>query len=258
VSFRSTVRERIASLPPEHRKRIDAVYKRLPIPPNWSFNADGLATVHFSPFVADPGWSRLYDEMARQWFQDEVVDARWRMWLLTRFARQARHLDGNFAEYGTYRGGCAWMLLSTAELDDTRRLHLFDTFEGIPETNLSESERAAHFGGRLADTTADYVRGLLSRWDPIAQVHAGDVFDTVPAVDTGPLAFVHVDLNAAAPTRHVLEHAYERLVTGGIVVFDDYGFGGYEEQRREIDGFVRDRPEDVIALPTGQALLIKA
>ena len=257
MSFRATVRDRIASLPPEHRKKIDAVYKRLPIPPDWTYNADGLATVHHSPFLEDPQWSRLYDQMAQEWFQDEVVDVRWRMWLLTRFARQAALREGNYAEYGTYRGGCAWMLLSTADLGSERRLHLFDTFEGIPDTNLTAEEQTAHFGGRHSDTNAAYVEQLLKPWDPIAQVHAGDVFDTVPTIDTGELAFVHSDLNAAAPTLHVLEHTYARMVPGGIMLFDDYAFRGYEEQRHAIDAFMRDKPEEVIAFPTGQGVLTK-
>jgi hypothetical protein len=42
-----------------------------------------------------------------------------------------------------------------------------------------------------------------------------------------------------------------------MVVMDDYGFAGYEEQRRVIDEFFLERSEVVIALPTGQALFIK-
>jgi hypothetical protein len=255
--LRSTIGARVARLPPRSKRVVDAIYKRLPIPPAWAYNADGLATIHYSPFVDDPEFARLYDEMAASWFVDEVVDVRWRMWLLTRFARQAANLPGNFAEFGVYRGGCSWMVLSTARLDESRRLHLFDTFEGIPDTGLSEGERTAGFAGRLDDTSADYVAKLLAPWDPIPRLWPGDVFETMPAADTGDLAFAHIDLNAAAPTVYVLEHVYARLVPGGVIVFDDYGWPGYEEQRALVDGLLRDRPEDVIALPTGQGVLTR-
>jgi O-methyltransferase len=258
VNLRSRIGARVARLPPQHKRVVDSIYRRLPIPPAWSYNADGLATIHFSPFLEDAEFSRLYDEMAARWFADEVVDVRWRMWLLTRFALQARNLPGNFAEYGVYRGGCSWMVLSTARLDPARRLHLFDTFEGVPDANLTAQEREAGFAGRLSDTSAEYVAQLLRPWDPIPQLWPGDVFDTMPGADTGELAFVHSDLNAAAPALHVLEHVYDRLVPAAIVVFDDYGFPGYEAQRRAVDGFLHDRPERVIALPTGQGVLIKA
>jgi O-methyltransferase len=251
------VRTRLAGLlrlPGPLARKVDEVYGRRA---GWTYMADGLATLHYSPFVEDDEWSRLYDRMARDWYQDEVVDVRWRMWLLTRYARHARNLPGNYAEFGTYRGGCAWMILSTAGLTPTCRFHLFDTFSGIPDDKLTEGEREAGFGGRLDDTSADYVRKLLEPWDPIPQLWPGDVFDTMPAADTGELAFVHLDLNAAAPTGHVLEHVYDRVVPGGLVVFDDYGWSEYDDQRDVIEDFLRDRPEVIVALPTGQAVLTK-
>ena len=97
----------------------------------------------------------------------------------------------------------------------------------------------------------------MEPWGAIPQFWPGDVFETVPSVETGPLAFVHLDLNASAPTRHVLEHMYDRLVPGGIIVFDDYGATEYDDQRLTIDEFLRDGPEVLIALPTGQAILTK-
>lgn len=258
VHLRSTIGARIARLPPRQKRILDSVYRRLPIPPAWAYNADGMATIHFSPFLEDPEFSRLYQEVSAEWFVDEVVDVRWRMWLLTRYARAARSLPGNYAEFGVYRGGCSKMLLATAGLEPTRRLHLFDTFAGIPDSSLTDSEREARFAGRLNDTSASYVAELLAPWDPIAQLWPGDVFETFPAADTGALAFVHIDLNAAAPTEWVLGHVHSRLVPGGVVVFDDYGWRGYEDQRARIDAFYAGRPEEVVALPTGQAVVLRA
>lgn len=251
------VRARLAALlrlPGPVARKVDEVYGRRA---GWTYMADGLGTLHYSPFLDDAEWSRLYDSMARDWYRDEIVDARWRMWLLTSYARHARNLPGNYAEFGTYRGGCAWMVLSTADLQPTRRFHLFDTFSGIPDRELTEDERAAGFAGRLSDTSVEYVRNLLEPWDPIPQLWPGDVFDTIPAAETGELAFLHLDLNAAAPTGHVLEHVYDRLVPGGIALFDDYGWPAYEDQRYVVEAFLRDRREELVALPTGQAVLTK-
>lgn len=243
-----------ARLPLERRERAQRAYHRLK-PPPWTYYADGLATTHYSPFLEDRDFSQRYAAMAPDWTPGVAVDARWRMWILMRYAEQATLRPGNFAEYGVYRGGCSLMLLQTVDLTG-RRLHLFDTFAGIPQTRLTEGEREHGMGGRLADTSADYVRSLLSRWDPIPVLWPGDVFDTVPS-DVGNLAFAHIDLNAAAPTVHALEDAYERLMSGGVIVFDDYGWEGYEDQRAVIDEFMTARPEPVICLPTGQAIVTK-
>ena len=221
---------------------------------SWTYDADGLATVHLSPFLEDLTFSALYEEMVADWFPGRRIDARWRIWLLVKLARQCQHLGGRVAEFGTYRGGGAFMLLG---LTDVERLYLFDTFSGIPKDNLTDYERQRKFAGHLSDTSPEYVKQLLSRWAPRFEVCPGDVFETLTRVETGQLSFVHMDLNAAAPTRFALEYAYPRLVAGGMMIFDDYGWQNYRDQRAVIEDFFSHHPEEVIALPTGQGLLVR-
>jgi O-methyltransferase len=221
-----------------------------------SFASDGLTTVHHSPFVADDEFNRLWDRVSEAWFGGPA-DIRWRVWLLTRCARHCRALPGSFVEFGVYRGGCSYMVLATAGLDHSRRLFLFDTFAGIPADRLTKAEYAAGLAGALADTSVDYVRGFLVEWADHLELVAGDIFDTLPRTEIGPVAFCHLDLNASQPTRLALEYLYPRLVAGGMLVMDDYGWAGYEDQREVLETFFAGKPEELIALPTGQALVVK-
>jgi hypothetical protein len=223
----------------------------------FTYHNDGMATTHYSPFVDDAKFERAYAEMAKWWWQDRVLDVRWRMWILTQAARQCRALPGHFAEFGVYRGGCAFMILTLADLNPDQRYFLFDTFEGIPSSNLTESEEAAGFAGRLGDTTVAHVANVLSPWTDHLEFVRGDIFDTLEALETGPIAFCHLDLNASAPTIRALEYVYPRLLPSAMIVMDDYTQFAYSEQRKAIDEFVRDKPEVVLALPTGQGLLVK-
>jgi hypothetical protein len=227
--------------------------------PEYTYEADGLATVYFSPFMSDSGWSRAYEQMARDWYPDQPgLDIRWRMWLLTSVARQVRDLAGDIAEFGVYRAGCARMILETVGLASGKRYHLFDTFAGIPDSELTERERAEGYAGRLTDTSVELVEQRLGPWRDSLVFHVGDVFDTIPKAETGRLSLVHMDLNASAPTRLALEHSYPRLVPGGTIVFDDYGWNSTSfEQRDVIEEYCRPLPESLIALPSGQALLVK-
>ena len=230
-----------------------------PARPGYVYEADGLATAYFSPFMSDPQWSAAYEEMARDWYPDQPgLDIRWRMWTLTTMARQVCQLPGDVAEFGVYRAGCARMILETIGLPPGRRYHLFDTFAGIPDRELTEREREEGYAGRLTDTSAELVEGRLSPWRECLDFHVGDVFDTIPRAEIDALALVHMDLNASAPTKVALEFSYPRLVAGGAIVFDDYGWDPSSyEQRDAIDEFCRPLPETPIALPSGQALLIK-
>jgi SAM-dependent methyltransferase len=233
---------------------------------DYGCSEDGLATRHLSPFLEpeERGFAELYERVAERWIPGTRVDARWRAWLLTRFARSCRDFPrrepADFAEFGTYRAAYAELILESVDLSSGgQRLHLFDTFEGTPAEGLTARERQLRMAGRWNETSTHYVREALAKWESQLRLWPGDVRDTLRDVETGPLAFVHVDLNAAEPTGVALAYAYDRLVPGGMIVFDDYGYGKdeYADQRNLIDRLLSERGEEAIALPTGQALLIR-
>ena len=254
---------RISRLPPTLRPAARRLRAALPagllnrMRPAFVFDSDGMATAHFSPFLDDQEFNDAYRRIADRWPGGDR-DIRWRVWLLAQCARQATAVAGAFAEFGVYRGATAYMMLSQLgpALGD-RRLYLFDTFAGIPSDRLTAAEVDAGLEGTLGDTSVEEVGRLLAPWAANVRLVAGDVLETLPATETGPLAWAHLDLNAAAPTRAALDYVYPRLVRSGVVVFDDYGWRGYEAQRVSIDDFLTNKPETLVPLPTGQALLIK-
>ena len=231
------------------------VWRHFPGRPRFTFENDGLATIHYSPFLDDPTFEEAYGRVADRW-TGTAVDIRWRAWILTRLAAQSVALGGQLAEFGTYRGACAALLLATVPLGDGQRLFLFDTFEGIPAGGLTPREQELGFSGRLADTSAESVARFLGPPDAY-RIVPGDITETLGVTEVGPLCFAHLDLNAAAATVIAADYVYPRLVGGGVMLFDDYGWSGYEDQRRAVDDFFRDKRERPVALPTGQAFVAK-
>lgn len=228
--------------------------------PAYVYESDGLATMYLSPFLEDREFDELYWRVEADWFPDWHADLRWRVWMLTRLARRSDQLAGNFAEFGVFRGGTAYMTLAMTKPPPGRRFYLFDTFSGTPTSDLTQTETEEGLGRgrwRYADTSRDYVAQLLEQWRGEIEIREGDVAETLRETQTGPLSFVHLDLNASAPTLIALEYVYSRLVSGGTIVFDDYGDPKYRDQRAAIDYFFSDKPEEAIALPTGQAFVIK-
>lgn len=149
------------------------------------------------------------------------------------------------------------MILSSTNASPERRFFLFDTFAGIPGDRLTAGERKQEFEGQRSDTSVEHVDRVLTRWRGRYEICAGDIFDTLGGVDVGALSFAHIDMNAVAPSKLALEFVYATMVPGGIIVFDDYGWPCLIEQRLMIDEFFASVPETVIALPTGQAFVIK-
>src|SRR5438445_453752 len=100
-------------------------------------------------------------------------------------------------------------------------------------------------------------RSRLEPWKSQLQFVAGDIFKTLPETETGPIAFAHIDLNAAAPPGAALRYAWARLLPAGIRELDGHGWQEYDDQKRLIDRSFADAKSTVIALPTGQAIAVK-
>lgn len=70
-------------------------------------------------------------------------------------------------------------------------------------------------------------------------------------------SFVHIDVDLYQPIRNSLEFFYNRMLPGGIIVFDDYGFTFFPGAKKAVDEFMQNKNDFFIALPSGQAFLIK-
>ncbi|MEN3313300.1 MAG: hypothetical protein V7645_2629 [Actinomycetota bacterium] len=218
---------------------------------------DGLLSRHNRDFLEDPDFIRAY---ARGIEASGDLGWRWRVHIGLWAASTAVRLPGDFVECGVNRG-----FLSTAIMEhlDWNRLGkqfwLLDTFEGIDLSQLEGDELAAarERNERMDLAGADSVRAWFSQWQNV-NVIEGSVPATLPLVQADEIAYLHLDMNSSAPEVAALDYFWERLVPGAVVLFDDYGYRGYEAQRHALGDLARRRDMPIASLPTGQGLLIRA
>ena len=218
---------------------------------------DGLMSRHNRDFLEDPDFVRAY---ARGIEASGDLGWRWRVHIGLWAASTAVRQPGDFIECGVNRG-----FLSTAIMEylDWNRLSkqfwLLDTFAGIDLSQLEGDELAAarERNERMDLADADSVRAWFSQWRNV-NVIEGSVPATLPLVHADQIAFLHLDMNSSAPEVAALEYFWERLVPGAVVLFDDYGYRGYEAQRYALGALARRRDMPIASLPTGQGLLIRA
>jgi len=143
-----------------------------------------------------------------------------------------------------------------------RDLHLFDTFDGMPEP--AEVDRR-HDGKPAADMLArrpdrsgrvwaiaslDDVRARMEETGYPAErihFHRGLVQDTIPAQSPERIAILRLDTDWYDSTRHELEHLYDRLESGGVLLIDDYGY--WQGARQAVDEFLEERNTRMLLLP---------
>lgn len=127
---------------------------------------------------------------------------------------------GDFAELGVYKGESARVLL---EMDPTRRIHLFDTFEGFPKTDLvgEVGQAATYTTDNFADTSVEKVARFLNVGDR-AVFHPGHFPETTSEMGHSVYALVNIDADLYLPTKAALEFFYPRLSPGGVIFVHDY------------------------------------
>ncbi|MGH9076844.1 MAG: TylF/MycF/NovP-related O-methyltransferase [Acidimicrobiales bacterium] len=166
-------------------------------------------------------------------------------------------MPGAIAECGVFTGGTAQLLaLTVQDADERRDLHLFDTFSGMPET--ADPARDYHQPGDFSETSVGAVRTRLSGLGD-CHMHVGLIpatFAEVAMIDR--YAFVHVDVDIYDSTLECCRWFWPRLVPGGTIVFDDYGFYPYRHAARAaVDEYFAVERRQPIVLPTGQAFVTK-
>ncbi len=158
-------------------------------------------------------------------------------------ARQCieRKIPGDFVECGVFQGvQCAAMAKAIMESGETgRRVHLFDTFAGIPQAGPRDLEylAAGHEAGLSAASLED-VQKNMEEWgiDPELLVyHVGLFAGTVPGF-SGRIAILRLDGDLYESTRDALPLT-KFVSPGGWIIADDFHLSGCREAIAEIVGW---------------------
>lgn len=225
---------------------------------NPTYAQDGLYTLHCADFMKDERFARAYaaGEATGSWSGAAV---HWRVFVACWLAERTSSLEGDLIECGVNRGGISRAIVSyLGEKLHGRRFFLLDTFEGIPVSVLSEREMLHN--KYFQENYTECHREVLETFRPFPEVIVvkGLVPDTFGQVDSERFCFAHIDMNNAVSEIAAAEYLWPRLVQGGFMLLDDYAWQINVDQRRAFDRFARERGMSVLALPTGQGLLMKA
>jgi O-methyltransferase len=203
----------------------------------------------FSPWLGLSDFERYYALI-----HDHTMVRRDSCYVLQKSLEQALRLDGDVVECGVYRGGTALLeSMVIASAGQARRLHLFDSFQGMPETTPGLDQFAR---GDFRKTSATAVASLLRHYDFVT-MHVGFIPDTFGSLKVPRIVWAHIDLDIYQSIVDAIEWIYPRLVPGGFLIFDDYGYPSCAGARRAVDQSFAGRPEVPICLPTGQCLVVK-
>ncbi len=163
-----------------------------------------------------------------------------RCFMLYQFAKHTQNIPGAIAEVGVYKGGTAKLL---GETETKKPIYLFDTFTGLPESELKLGGDVKKFD----DVSLEGVKNYLKDYKNI-QFKPGFFPDSAKGMEHEAFSLVYLDADIYESIRDGLEFFYPRLSPGGVILVDDYLSGHWPGVEKAVAEF--SKREGVVPITT--------
>lgn len=177
-------------------------------------------------------------------------------------------LPGDIIECGVFKGESLLTFARYLEMlcpgDRSKRVIGFDDFEGLRDLTEHDSRVAAVGsieGGYRATGFYPTLRALIDLFHEDSfvpkkariELVEGDLRETAKDyVENEPglrVSLLHLDVDTYEPTLAALEAFYPRLVTGGVVLMDEYALTAFAGETKAVDDYFDGRPPRIHKLP---------
>jgi predicted O-methyltransferase YrrM len=148
-------------------------------------------------------------------------------------------VPGDIVDAGAYKGTSTIQfahLLKTYQPNTRSRVVTFDTFDAVfPRVRADEAQSARDHMKSYDVNAYDNLVAALARTGigDRVEIVRGDIVETLPRyLREHPgfrIALLHCDLDVYPATLATLRAAWDRIVPGGICVFDEYAVGNWGE-----------------------------
>lgn len=221
-----------------------------------TYNQDGLATRHNCDFMNDQHFIESYNcgKQTGSWGESDI---HYRAYIACWAANKVKNLEGDFVECGVNKGGLASTVMNYVDFNSlNKRFYLLDTFCGLDDKYICEEEREHGIKAGGYHECYDDVKRTFEHFNNV-EIIKGTVPDTLSFVHAKKVCYLSIDMNCVEPEIAAAEFFWDKLVSGGVIILDDYGWSGHIVQKDAFDDFVSKKDVQVLSLPTGQGLIFK-
>jgi len=171
---------------------------------------------------------------------------------------KVKDLPGDIVECGVYKGASlltfARFLETFCAGDRTRKVLGFDHFRGLADRsekdglntrvgNTAEGWNAADFRDTLFALVDAFNQDSFVPQRPRVELIDGDVCKTAGAYAAEHpgmrISLLHLDMDLYAPTLAALEAFWPRLLTGGVVLFDEYAIREWPGESEAVETYFK-------------------
>lgn len=227
------------------------------------YQSDGLVVFNSCDCLNESKFKDAYEYSLRvnDWrgIDGKKFDMRWRYYLVCWLANQVKNLKGDYVECGVYKGGYTMAIMQYLKFPDLeKKFWLFDTYEGLAFDHLTDIEKDAGLFKEYShyESCYDWVVNIFK--DLPAIIIKGTVPETLAQFNSENIAYLSIDMNCVEPEIAAVNYFWDKIVPGGVIILDDYGFKIHIEQKIAFDKFAKKNNVQILQLPTGQGIIFKS
>ncbi len=180
------------------------------------------------------------------------------------FFKQTATVRGEIVEFGIFKGNSFFRWIKFRDLleqTNSRKVIGFDIFGDFPEAHFDDDKAkrdafvAETNGGK--SISLEEINALLDQQglNKNVDIIKGDILVTLDEyLEKNPhlkISLLHIDVDLYEPSKHILEKLYNKVTTGGIIIFDDYG--AFAGTNKAVDDFFENKAE-IKKLPFSHAI----
>lgn len=177
-----------------------------------------------------------------------------RRFFLKNFAKLYDNIEGNVAEVGVFRGEFAKKI---NEYFPSKKLYLFDTFEGFDERDLQkEPNGEKHKNNNFTNTSIELVLNKMPNKEKVVikKGYFPESIQNDENLKNEKFCFVSLDPDLYKPIPEELEFFYPKMVKNGVIIIDDYYNKVYPGSKKAVDEFCKKYK--INSLPIGDNLSV--
>jgi O-methyltransferase len=227
--------------------------------PTFPDNFSVYETIHtfatYAPWKSDAHFGQIQKDIHGY----TLVDI-YRCWELWTLVEQSAKLEGDILEVGAWRGGTGALMAKKAALCDINAtVYLCDTFSGVVKAGVNDP---CYSGGEHGDTTRDIVEHLINGVVKLSNVEVlqGVFPEGTSAVlekKNAKFRLCHIDVDVYQSAKDIVNWVWDRMVIGGVIVYDDYGFPQCQGITRFVNEQIPIKDRLVLYNVNGHALVVK-
>lgn len=171
-------------------------------------------------------------------------------------------VPGDIVECGIFRGKSFFQMAGFRDVVEnpySRKLIGFDIFGKFPPTEFEEDKQILQdfldASGGDSISLEDMHAALKAKDVKNYELIKGDINETIPRYcKEHPelrISLLHIDVDVYEPCVTILEHLYERVVGGGVIMLDDYPCFPGEE--KAVEDFIKGKNITLQKLPFSSA-----